>query len=161
MRSLRPDSDRRPGIADPKPVGFLVQIDGSSLGNPGPAGIGVRIVGPDGNVVKEISRYIGTRTNNQAEYEGLLCALHESRELGSRPVVIRTDSELIYYQMAGKYKVKNPELKLLHSKAREMAVALPNVTIGLVRREQNKETDKLAKAAAQAADNRPRHAQEQ
>jgi probable phosphoglycerate mutase len=119
----------------------------------------VRIVAPDGTVVKEISRYIGIRTNNQAEYEGLLCALHESRELGSRPVVIRTDSELLYYQMAGRYKVKNPELKVLHSKAQELTQELPNVTIGLVRREQNKETDKLAKAAAKSA-NRPRHAQE-
>jgi ribonuclease HI len=119
----------------------------------------VRILGPDGTVVKEISRFIGTRTNNQAEYEGLLCALSESRGLGTGPVVIRTDSELLYYQMAGKYKVKNRELKLLHSKAREMALVLPNVSIELVRREQNKETDKLAKAAAQAADNRPRHAQ--
>jgi ribonuclease HI len=160
LRSLRPDSDRRPGIADPGPAGFLVQIDGSSLGNPGPAGIGVRIVGPDGTAVKEISRYIGTRTNNQAEYEGLLCALVESRGLGAGPVVIRTDSELLYYQMAGKYKVKNPELKVLHATARELASEMPNVTIGLVRREQNRETDKLAKAAAQAADSRPRHAQE-
>ena len=120
----------------------------------------MRIVGPEGTVVKEISRYIGTRTNNQAEYEGLLCALSESHGLGSGRVVIRTDSELLYYQMAGKYKVKNPELKLLHSKARELVLRLPNVTIGLVRREQNKETDKLAKAAARAADNRPRHAEE-
>lgn len=160
MRSLRPDSDRRPGIADPRPAGFLVQIDGSSLGNPGPAGIGVRIVGPDGTVVKEISRYIGTRTNNQAEYEGLLCALAESRGLGTGPVVIRTDSELLYYQMAGRYKVKNPELKVLHSKARELTLDMPNVTIGLVRRERNRETDKLAKAAAQAGDNRARHAKE-
>jgi ribonuclease HI len=137
-----------------------VQIDGSSLGNPGPAGIGVRILGPDGTVVKEISRFIGTRTNNQAEYESLLCALHESRGLGSRSVVIRTDSELLYYQMAGRYKVKNPELKVLHGKARELALSLPNVSIELVRREQNKETDKLAKAAARAADSRPRHARE-
>jgi len=141
-------------------VAFLVQIDGSSLGNPGPAGIGVRIVGPDGAVVKEVSRFIGTRTNNQAEYEGLLCALAESRRLGPGRVVIRTDSELLYHQMAGRYKVKNPELKVLHSRARELALDLPNVSIELVRREQNKETDKLAKAAARAADSRPRHAPE-
>jgi ribonuclease HI len=158
LRSLRPDSDRRPGIADQAPAGFLVQIDGSSLGNPGPAGIGVRIVDPDGNVVREIGRFIGIRTNNQAEYEGLLCALAESRGLGSGQVVIRTDSELLYYQMAGRYKVKNQELKVLHAKARELALALPTVTIELVRREQNRETDKLAKAAAKAADSRPRHA---
>ena len=158
MRSLRPDSHRRPGIADEKPAGFLVQIDGSSLGNPGPAGIGVRVVGPDGSVVREISHFIGVRTNNQAEYQGLLCALDESRGLGSNPVVIRTDSELLYHQMAGRYRVKNPELKVLHAKARELTQALPNVTIELVRREQNRETDKLAKAAAQAAGSRPHRA---
>jgi ribonuclease HI len=156
LRGLRPDSDRRPGIAGR--AGFLVQIDGSSLGNPGPAGIGVRIVGPDGSVVKEISRSIGIRTNNQAEYEGLLCALAESRGLGSGPVIIRTDSELLYYQMAGKYKVKNPELKVLHAKARELTAKLPSVAIELVRREQNRETDKLAKAAAAAARSGTHHA---
>lgn len=137
-----------------------MQIDGSSLGNPGPAGIGVRILGPDGVVLKEISRSIGIRTNNQAEYESLLCALHESRWLGPRRVVIRTDSELLYYQMAGRYKVKNPGLKVLHGRARELATKLPNVSIELVRREQNKETDKLAKAAAQSAHDHPPHAPE-
>ena len=160
MRSLRPDTDRRPRIADPDPVGFLVQIDGSSLGNPGPSGIGVRIVGEDGTVLKEISRSIGIRTNNQAEYEGLLCALQECRGLGNQRVVIRTDSELLYFQMAGKYKVKNAELKVLHSQARDLISQLPNVVIQLVRREQNHETDKLAKAAAQAFQNRPLHVRE-
>jgi ribonuclease HI len=159
LRSLRPDSDRRPGIAAGEPAGYLVQIDGSSLGNPGPAGLGVRIVGPDGSVVREISRFIGIRTNNQAEYESLLCALAESRGLTSRRVVIRTDSELLYYQMAGRYKVRNAELKVLHGRASELAQALPNVSIELVRREENKETDKLARAAAQAARSRPHHAQ--
>jgi ribonuclease HI len=159
LRSLRPHTDRRPGIADPEPSGFLVQIDGSSIRNPGPAGIGVRIVGPDGNVLKEISRSIGIRTNNQAEYEGLLCALQECRELGNRRIVIRTDSELVYYQMRGRYKVKNAELKTLHSEAQHLISQLPNVVIQLVRREQNTETDKLAKAASQACDGRSGHAQ--
>jgi ribonuclease HI len=160
LRSLRPDTDRRPRIADPEPGGFLVQIDGSSIRNPGPAGIGVRILNADGTVLKEISRSIGIRTNNQAEYEGLLCALHECRELGNRRVMIRTDSELLYYQMAGRYKVKNAELKVLHSKAQHLISQLPYVVLQLVRREQNKETDKLAKAAAQVTDSRPGHAQE-
>jgi ribonuclease HI len=160
LRSLRPDTDRRPGIADPQPAGFLVQIDGSSIRNPGPAGIGVRILNADGTVLKEISRSIGIRTNNQAEYEGLLCALCECRELGDDPVVIRTDSELLYYQMADRYKVKNAELKVLHSKAQHLISQLPDVVIQLVRREQNKGADKLAKAAAQAYDSRSGHAQE-
>jgi ribonuclease HI len=158
LRSLRPDTDSGPGLADPERAGFTVQIDGSSLGNPGPAGIGIRILRPDGAVVKEISRSIGIRTNNQAEYEGLLCALRESSGLGSGPVVIRTDSELLYYQMSGRYKVKNPALKALHGEARRLLEQVPHAAIRLVRREQNHETDKLAKAAARAADTRPRHA---
>jgi ribonuclease HI len=118
----------------------------------------VRVVAPDGTVVKEISRFIGTRTNNQAEYEGLICALLESRQLGSGAVVIRTDSELLYYQMSGEYKVRNPHLRALHSKARELTRELHNVRLELVRREQNEDSDRLAKAAAQAADDHPRHA---
>jgi len=104
-----------------------------------------------------MSRFIGARTNNQAEYEGLICALDEIRRLNAERVVIRTDSELLYYQMAGRYKVRNPGLKALHSRANEMMLGLPGVSIELVRREQNKETDKLARAAASAADNRPGH----
>ena len=159
MRSLRPDTDSRAGITGPQPAGFLIQIDGSSLGNPGPAGIGVRILSADRSVVKEIRDRKSTRLNYQAEYEGLLCALEELRELGPTPAVIRTDSELLYYQMQGRYKVKNAGLKELNARARELKSMLPHVSIGLVRREQNKETDKLAKAAAQTADHR-RHARE-
>jgi ribonuclease HI len=108
-------------------------------------------------VRKEISRSIGIRTNNQAEYEALLCALSESHGLTGRPVVIRTDSELIYYQMAGRYKVKNARLKPLHAQAASLLSRLPLVRLELVRREENRETDKLAKAAASATDERHGH----
>jgi ribonuclease HI len=131
-------------------AGFLIQIDGSSIRNPGPAGIGVRILGPDGSAVREISHSIGIRTNNQAEYEALICALKEARHLPDGPVKVRTDSELLYYQMHGKYKVKNPELRLLYTEATRLLTGLPRVTLELVRREANHETDRLAKAAARS-----------
>jgi ribonuclease HI len=129
-------------------AGFLVQIDGSSKHNPGPAGIGVRILNPDGTLRTEISRAIGIRTNNQAEYEALLCALRACPKLGRAPVTIRTDSELLFYQLNGRYRVRNAGIKPLHAEAAALMAGLPNVRLELVRREQNKETDKLAKAGA-------------
>lgn len=132
------------------PGGYTVQIDGSSKGNPGPAGIGVRILRPDGSVLKEISRSIGVNTNNQAEYEALICALREVEPLAPARVVIRTDSELLCFQMNGKYKVKNPGLRLLHAEATGLLARQPGVRIEVVRRELNHDTDKLAKAGADA-----------
>jgi ribonuclease HI len=130
--------------------GFLIQIDGSALHNPGPAGIGVRIVNPDQTVRKEISHYVGVRTNNQAEYEALLRALIECRSLAPARVTIRTDSELVYYQMSGRYRVRNAELRLLHDEAVRLHSLVPEVALQLVPREENKETDRLAKTAAES-----------
>ncbi len=128
-------------------TGYQIQIDGSSRSNPGPAGIGVRILGPDGVVIKEISRPLGVRTNNQAEYEAFICALQEAELLPTGPVVVRTDSELLYHQMAGRYRVRHPGIKPLHDKARQLMERL-NVTLELVPREANRETDRLARAAS-------------
>lgn len=138
-------------------AGYLVRIDGSAKFNPGPAGIGVIITRPDGTVVKELSHSIGIRTNNQAEYEALLCALRELRALPDCQAVIHTDSQLLYCQITGRYKVKDPDLKLLHDQALRLLSQLPEVTLKLVSRKENRATDKLAKAAAQAlAQTRPR-----
>ncbi len=132
-------------------MGYTIHIDGSSRFNPGPAGIGIAIIDPDGNVTREISRFIGIRTNNQAEYEALLCALHECRRLAA-PVVIKTDSELLYYQIIGRYRVRDPKLKQLHGEAIRLLQQLPQVGIELVRRDCNKLPDRLARAASEAVD---------
>ncbi|MGQ9707296.1 MAG: ribonuclease HI family protein [bacterium] len=129
---------------------YLVQIDGSSRCNPGPAGIGVRIISPDGKVVKEISRSIGKRTNNQAEYQALIQALDEIRILNNGQFVIQTDSELLYYQLNGRYRVRNEELKELYIRAKRLLSSLPNVTLKLISRQSNRAADRLAKAAAGA-----------
>lgn len=127
---------------------FIVQIDGSSRYNPGPAGIGIRVVAPDGSVIREISRFIGIKTNNQAEYEAFIEALKEIRCLGiQEPVDIQTDSELLYQQIKGKYRVRNQELKLLHKRALLLLSRLPNVKITLVERGENR-ADRLAKRAS-------------
>lgn len=129
---------------------FYINIDGSSRRNPGPAGIGVAVCDTHGRVIKEISHSIGIRTNNQAEYEALLCALRECAGL-TGSAVIRTDSELLYYQMTGRYRVKEPGLKPLNTEAKRLLAGLSAVRLELVRREQNKAPDKLARAASERA----------
>jgi len=129
-------------------AGILIQVDGSSLDNPGHAGIGVRVSDSSGSTLREVSRYIGVRTNNQAEYEAMLCGLEQARDWPDRQVVVRTDSELVCRQLRGEYKVKNRQLKPLHARARAMLENLPNVTIRHAPREENREADKLARDAA-------------
>jgi len=129
--------------------GFVIQVDGSARFNPGPAGIGIRVVRPDGAVISEVSRAIGVRTNNQAEYEALLQGLQEAAKLPSGSnVVVETDSELMFRQITGEYRVKDPALRSLHSQAVELLVRTSNVKLRLVSRERNRATDKLAKMAS-------------
>jgi len=116
--------------------------------NPGPAGIGVRVIAPDGTAVREISHSIGIRTNNQAEYEALICALREAAALDKDPITIRTDSELLFCQMTGRYRVRNPNIKPLYEEARRLMAGLTRTRIELVPREQNRDTDRLARAAS-------------
>ncbi len=128
---------------------YVVQIDGSSRYNPGPAGIGIRIVAPDGSITKEISRFIGIKTNNQAEYEAVLVALQELHmQHHLRPAVIQTDSQLLYYQLMGKYRVRNKNLKDSHQRALSLLNTMPDVKLSLIPREQNSAPDRLAKSAS-------------
>ncbi len=133
---------------------YTVQIDGSSRNNPGPAGIGVAVIAPDGQLIKEISRFIGIRTNNQAEYEALITALTEIKNMNIQSVMIQTDSELLYYQLTGKYSVKSDKLKPLYQRAKQLLNSLSNVKFILVPRKCNRLTDKLAKNASSLADSR-------
>jgi ribonuclease HI len=138
------------GQPGPRPE-FLVHIDGSSKFNPGPAGAGVVISRPDGSVVKEISHSLGTRTNNQAEYDALVLALQELRRLGSPAAEVRTDSQLLYCQVTGRYRVRHAGLKPLYERVRELLNTMPGVRLALIRRDDNRQTDRLARRAAEAA----------
>ncbi|MBN2538282.1 ribonuclease HI family protein [candidate division WOR-3 bacterium] len=129
---------------------MFINVDGSSLGNPGPAGIGVVVTSADGRVLRETSRFIGRRTNNQAEYEALVLALEQAREWPNTDVVVRTDSELVFRQLDGAYKVKNQLLRPLYERARELLAGLPSVRLCHVPREENRRADKLAKDAAES-----------
>jgi ribonuclease HI len=119
-------------------------IDGGARGNPGPAGYGVRIEAPDGTLIAELFGGLGIATNNVAEYNGLLAALKWAVDHGHMDVQIRADSELLVKQMRGEYKVKHPGLQALAARARLLVGQLDDVTFQHVRREQNKEADRLS-----------------
>ena len=122
-------------------------IDGGSRGNPGPAGYGVQIVDDAGTVIAELHESVGTTTNNVAEYRGLLAALAWAVDHGVSPLHIRSDSELLVKQMRGEYRVKNAGLQPLYQDARSLMARIGRVTFEHVRREKNKEADRLANLA--------------
>jgi probable phosphoglycerate mutase len=123
---------------------MVAYIDGGARGNPGPAGYGVRIEQPDGTVLAELHGGLGIATNNVAEYNGLLAALQWAIDHGHRRVHIRADSELLVKQMRGEYKVKHPGLQPLFVRARLLVMQLDRVGFEHVRREYNKEADRLS-----------------
>ncbi len=119
-------------------------IDGGARGNPGPAGYGVYIEGPDGETLAELHGGLGVATNNVAEYNGLLAALRWAGEHGHRKIRIRADSELLVKQMRGEYRVKNAGLKPLFLQACALIRSIGDVTFEHVRREMNTEADRLS-----------------
>ncbi len=122
-------------------------IDGGSRGNPGPAGYGVQIVGDDGAVVAELHGSLAHTTNNVAEYNGLLAALAWAMDRDVTSLHVRSDSELLVKQLRGEYRVKNPGLQPLYQDARALVARIGRVTFEHVRRELNKEADRLANLA--------------
>jgi len=126
---------------------IVAYIDGGARGNPGPAGYGVRIEDEMGGLITEFSGFLGSATNNVAEYNGLLAALRYAREHGHRKVRIKSDSELLVKQMRGEYRVKNPGLQPLFQHARTLAEDFDRIVYEHVRREQNKDADRLANIA--------------
>jgi ribonuclease HI len=128
----------------------IANIDGGSRGNPGPAGYGVHIEQDDGTVV-ELKESLGVATNNVAEYNGLLAALRWAAEHGLRTLHVRSDSELLVKQMKGIYRVKSPGLQTLYEEARALTRQVGRVTFEHVRREFNKDADRLANEAMDEA----------
>jgi ribonuclease HI len=129
----------------------VVFVDGASKGNPGPSGAGVLIAAPEGDVLRELSVPIADATNNVAEYTGLLEGLRAARELGLERIEVRTDSELLYRQLEGSYRVKNAKLRQLHARASQLIHGFERCRVRHVRREENQAADKLASAAATSA----------
>lgn len=121
--------------------------DGGSRGNPGPAGYGVYIEDAGGKVLAELSQYLGKRTNNFAEYSGLLAALEFATRNGHPRLRVVSDSELMVKQMKGQYRVNSPELRPLYEQAKRLALELDRFEIRHVLREKNRHADRLANRA--------------
>ncbi|MFE7628452.1 bifunctional RNase H/acid phosphatase [Streptomyces sp. NPDC057509] len=140
-----------------RPRQFVVEADGGSRGNPGPAGYGAVVIDPEtGETLAEAAEYIGVATNNVAEYKGLIAGLRAVKallpdgpgEAGAR-VHVRMDSKLVVEQMSGRWKIKHPDMKPL---AAEAASVLPGfaLTYEWIPRERNKHADRLANEAMDA-----------
>ena len=127
-------------------------IDGGARGNPGPAGYGAYIEDEHGQVLAELHGGLGIATNNVAEYSGLLAALKWAIDHGHREVHVRADSELLVKQMRGEYKIKNEGLKPLAARARLLMTELDRVDFEHVRRELNKNADRLSNVGMDEAE---------
>ena len=132
-------------------------VDGASKGNPGEAGVGI-VICQNGEVEKNISRYIGQATNNVAEYMALIFALQQALMDKATEVLIKTDSQLLCNQINKEFKVKNANLKPLFSQAEHLIGAFESFKIVHIPREMNKGADKLAtKAIREQAKMTARH----
>ncbi len=129
----------------------IIHSDGGARGNPGPAAIGAVIADENGAVLATVSRYIGETTNNQAEYQAVIAGLEEALKLGAEQASCILDSELVVKQLNREYKVKNKELAPQFVKVHNLTLQFKKVTFSHVRREQNKEADRLVN---EALDNR-------
>ncbi|CAN5751145.1 bifunctional RNase H/acid phosphatase [soil metagenome] len=130
----------------------LMEADGGSRGNPGPAGYGSVVFTADRRVVlAEAKQAIGRTTNNVAEYQGLIAGLEEAVALGATEVAVQMDSKLVVEQMAGRWKVKHPDLIELHAQARALAAQFDRISYRWIPRAENSHADRLANEAMDAA----------
>jgi len=130
---------------------LIINTDGGARGNPGPAGIGAVLKNEEGEIVAEISEYIGETTNNQAEYKAAIEGLKKAKELGVEEVYFNLDSELVVKQINREYKVKNAGLAPLFLEIHNLSQSFKKVTFNHVRREFNKEADALVNVAIDKA----------
>lgn len=130
--------------------GYIAFVDGSSRGNPGPAAIGVAVFKDDDlqMPVGEISRSIGTTTNNVAEYEAVIAAAKWFIDHEIKSGAIKMDSELVYKQITGQYRVKTSHLVSLRRRVRSLLEQAGEIRIILIPREENKKADRLAQRAS-------------
>ncbi|WP_280465093.1 bifunctional RNase H/acid phosphatase [Nocardia brasiliensis] len=126
----------------------IVEADGGSRGNPGPAGYGAVVYAADHvRVLAERREFIGIATNNVAEYRGLIAGLEASAELGARVVAVRMDSKLVVEQMSGRWKVKHAAMIPLADRARRLVADFERVSFTWIPRNENAHADRLANEA--------------
>ena len=129
---------------------YIVHTDGAARGNPGPSAIGVVIQDETGRTIYELSRTLGTHTNNEAEYLAVIAALQYLKESRVSHADFYLDSELVVKQLLGQYRVKEPRLQSLHGQAVMLLNAVPKHTIRHVPRAKNARADELANEALDA-----------
>lgn len=130
----------------------IVEADGGSRGNPGPAGYGSVVWSADRDtVLAESKQAIGRATNNVAEYRGLIAGLDEAAKLGASDVEVFMDSKLVVEQMAGRWKVKHPDLAVLHQQATALSTRFDRISYAWIPRARNSHADRLANEAMDAA----------
>ncbi|NQT22979.1 MAG: ribonuclease HI family protein [Candidatus Omnitrophica bacterium] len=126
---------------------FDVYVDGGARGNPGPAGIGTILYDEKKKKVGDFHKYIGVATNNVAEYYAVIYGLQEALFLKADEVRLFVDSELVYKQLKGEYRVKDANLKPLFELVLHLIKGLKKVEVKNIPREDNKEADKLVNKA--------------
>ena len=132
---------------------FTIHADGGSRGNPGPSGAGAMIRDGLGNSVASVSQFLGTRTNNFAEYEAVILAFETltkligTKKANATNVEVKMDSELVVKQMKGDYKVKHPAMKAQYARLIATAATFKEVSFTHVPRAQNSDADALANEA--------------
>jgi ribonuclease HI len=130
----------KPRAASPA---IKANIDGGARGNPGPSAYGVVVRNAKGEIIAELSDYLGLQTNNFAEYSGLLAVLEFAVKENYSSLSVISDSELMVKQMKGQYKVKSPGLLELYTRARSLVRKLEHFSIQHVLRAQNRDADHL------------------
>jgi probable phosphoglycerate mutase len=127
---------------------IVVEADGGSRGNPGPAGYGALVRDAEtGELLSEMAEGIGVASNNVAEYRGLIAGLQAAVDLGAEDVEVRMDSKLVVEQMSGRWKVKHPDMRVLARQAAGLIQTLPAVHFTHIPRELNSHADRLANQA--------------
>jgi ribonuclease HI len=128
-----------------------IYTDGAARGNPGPAAIGVVIKDETGQIINTISKRLGNTTNNQAEYRAVIAGMEKAIGLGTRHILIKSDSELVVKQLNGLYKIKNVALRPLYQEVGRLIGALESFSISYIPRAQNAAADALANKALDRA----------
>jgi ribonuclease HI len=153
--SLFSDPTARQPEKTSRSVWINAHCDGGARGNPGPAGFGALIQDDQGMVLAELSEFLGIRTNNYAEYSGLLACLQYALDHDYSHLRVVSDSELMVKQIQGKYKVNSPDLKPLWQEARNRIAKLEAFEISHALRHKNKDADRLANEAMDRGMKRP------
>ena len=149
MHELRPHTVRGRDLVVPH-THVQLRVDGAARGNPGPASAGVVIESPGGEVLRRAGRLLGRATNNEAEYLALLIGLDEARKLGATEIDVLTDSQLLAFQLDGRYRVKAANLIPLFQKAKRTLGEFARFSVTHVPRKENAEADRMANVALDA-----------